>query len=393
MTGTGAMAASSSKSVCGRLAVAVLSILAGGALVGCGGETPAATSAERPASPPKVDPPARDMGSGTRPARGSVAGNPSGWPPVEFEPAQMDFGVLSPGAAARGTTRIWNVGPEPLRIIRSVTSCGCTAAEDLAGRVIPPGGFTEFSTTMNMKTGLGEKREKITIIFEGYEAASAIHFFTAEVSLPVRVTPPHITASRRSGGGWVHSPSGQLGVESTDGRPFRILRAHGAPPQFVGYDPRTDPPRSRYTIRWDMTRFQGGAIPWFWVIETDRPDCPVLDVRIRHASTLAPRPQGRPWVPKDQRILVGIVQNGQPFEVTTKLEFVPSYPPDPTTAAVASESSFLGAELVEVQRDGQFLQYRVRLTPQAAPGLLYGKLSVFAAGFRTTLHIIGRVAE
>ena len=205
MTGRDAMAASSSKSVCGRLAVAVLWILAGGALVGCGDETPAAegassaatTSAERPSSPPKVDPPARDMGSGTRPARGSVAGNPPGWAPVEFEPAQMDFGVLSPGAAVRGTTRIWNVGPEPLRIIRSVTSCGCTAAEDLAGRVIPPGAFTEFSTTMNMKSGLGEKREKITIIFEGYEAASAIHFFTAGVSLPVRVTPPHIVRWRR----------------------------------------------------------------------------------------------------------------------------------------------------------------------------------------------------
>ena len=136
-------------------------------------------------------------------------------------------------------------------------------------------------------------------------------------------------------------------------------------------------------------------IPWFWVIETDRPDCPLIDARIRHSSTMPAKPRGRPWDPKDQRVLVGIVRSGETFEVVTKIEYGAGYPPDPTTATVVSESTLLEAELIEAQIDGQYLQFRIRVsaTDAAGPGLLYGSLAIGSSGFTGSLQIIGSVEQ
>jgi hypothetical protein len=339
------------------------------------------------------EPEVKDLGFGLKPQRSDVADNPAGWPPVELEPATLDFGVLGPGETARGTSRIWNVGSSPLTIIKSITSCGCTAAENLDGRVIPPGGHTEFTTDMTMKSGLGEKMEKISIIFEGYTRTFVVQYFTAEVSLPIRLVPPHLPASRRDpDGGWINTSSGEIQVESTDGKPFRILRVQGEAPEYVGFDPATDEPRSEYTLRWNLQRF-GDRIPWFWVVETDRPDAPLVDARVQHVSTLVPRVPDRHWQPKDLRILVGIVRAGEPFEISTGIECDPGTFPDPASAAVTTASPHLQAELLETQRDGQELDYRIRITPAAdvPPGLLYEVIELYAGGYGVPLRIIGRI--
>ena len=340
------------------------------------------------------------MGLGLSPQRGPAEVVPAGAVAVEFEPAKMNFGVLPPGAAVQGTSRLWNVGTTPLEITKSITSCGCTAADNLVGRVIPPGGYTEFMTEMHMKSGLGPKREKITVYFGPKRVA--IQYYTAEVSLPLRLTPPHLNASNRVNDRWVQTRTGEITVSAQDGRPFRILGAHGEPPDYVGFDPATDQPRTQYTLRWDLARFQG-VVPWFWVIETNRADCPVIDARIRHSSTMPNQPTGREWVPSDQRVLVGIVRPGEPFEVSTAIEYgsnrdpvtgrVVNFVPDPSSAVVSSESTQVEAELIEAQVDGQHLRYRIRLTvvEHATPGLLYGQLAIGASRFSAPLYIIGRI--
>ncbi len=343
---------------------------------------------------PAFDPLAvRDMGKGLSPARGRVQTIGQQSVAVEAEPATMDFGVLPPGATVRGTVRLWNVGNEELTINESVASCGCTSLEDLAGRMIRSGGYIDFTTTMTMKSGLGEKKEKITIYFEpGRRKRAAIVYFTAVVSLPIKVSPPHLAASDHVNGQWVQTRTGEVTLTALDGRPFSILRTHGLPPDFVGFDPAADAPRAQYTVRWDLDRFEG-VIPWFWVIETDRPDCPIIDARVRHSSTLLPRPRGRRWVPKDQRLLVGIVRKGEPFEVTTSIEYPKNYLPDPGRAVVASESTQFAAELLEAQVEGSHLSFRVRLTlnDTTAPGLLYGALAIGADGFTAPVYVVGRV--
>ena len=113
---------------------------------------------------PAFDPMAlRDMGKGLSPARGRVQTIGQQSVAVEAEPATMDFGVLPPGATVRGTVGLWNVGNEELTINESVASCGCTSLEGLPGRMIRAGGHIDFTPTMTLKSGPGEKEEKIKI--------------------------------------------------------------------------------------------------------------------------------------------------------------------------------------------------------------------------------------
>ena len=379
-------------------------------LLGCGRKQAEAEAAGASATTttaagekPAFDPLAvREMGKGLSPARGPVQTYPVGSVAVEAEPAAMNFGVLPPGATARGTVRLWNVGNEELTIQKSIVSCGCTSSEDLAGRMIRSGGYIDFATTMTMKSGLGDKKEKITIYFEPEGQRIAIVYFTAVVSLPIKLDPPYLAASEQvdvPGSSpprkrWIQTRSGKVTLTAMDGRPFSIIRAHGLPPDFVGFDPATDTPRAQYTIRWDLDRFQG-VIPWFWVIETDRPDCPIIDARVQHSSTMPYRPPGRPWTPKDQRLLVGIVRKGEPFEVTTTIEYPKNYARTPGRAVVASESTQFTAELLEAQVEENHLSYRVRLTVNktVAPGLLYGTLTIGADGFTAPLYVVGRVEQ
>jgi hypothetical protein len=331
----------------------------------------------------------------TVPARSSVAGNPAGWPPIEFEPPALDFGILPPGGTGRGSVKIWNVGSVPLAIYRGIVSCGCTHADRLDGRVIAPGSFTEFNTTMDMKSGLGEKREKLTIFFRGYERVQppVIYDFTAEVSLPVRAVPPHLTAYDDATGGDILS--GEFTLDSLDGRPFRILAVNGEPPVFADDGAAAGEPRSRYTLKWDLTPYAArGEVPWFWIVETDREDCPIIDLRVRHRSTKPQRVPGRRWSQRDQRIVVGVVRNNEPIEIETKIQYPVDMTPSVGTAGVARTSTRLDAELVEAWVEESYLHYRIRVTPlEAPPGLLYEEIRLFASGGEAPLRIIGRIAE
>jgi hypothetical protein len=319
--------------------------------------------------------------------RSVAANNHRTWPPVEFEPANLNFGIVPPHTIGKGTAKIWNVGDQPLRILKSITSCGCTSAENLAGRVIHPGGFIEFATEMEMKTGLGAKKEKVTLFFEGYGQTQVMFYYNAEVARPVRVVPPYVDAVNQR-------RTGTVEVSSLDNKPFQILKAHGWAPQFVGFDPATDEPRTRYTLKWDMSQFDGQRVPWFWVIETDHPGAPIVDVRVRHDSTRPVRNETRPWQPKDQRILIDLVRNGESVEIITKHEFNGDRTPTAQTARVQNLSAILDVELVGLEQKGQLLEFRVRITPKNAPlGMLYEHINVGSGGYMVPLRIIGSVVE
>lgn len=357
------------------------------AVSGCDDATPTpATEVAPVASPDAADatPVEAPPAAPTPPARSSVADNPPGWPPVEFEPPALDFGLLEPGELGEGTVRIHNVGDQTLAIKASGTTCGCTTTDRLDGVTIAPGDSYEFSVQMEPKPGLGEKREGMGIFFDGFEPRVEF-FFTAEIAFPVHVIPPHITATATS--------TGELDIASQDGEPFRVLYSNGEAPDFVDFDPKTQSPRDRYTIRWDLTDLVArDAVPWFWVIETDRPECPVIDIRVRHSSTIPFRPRGRPWTPKGQRVLVNRITPGEQVEVSMKLEFVPGRTPNASAATIQSSATKFDAELLEASVDGQFLEYRIGITAsEDAVGMLNEKVDLFASGFSAPLYVIGRI--
>jgi hypothetical protein len=321
-------------------------------------------------------------------SRSRVEDNPAGWPPIEFEPAEMHLGILLPGQMGQGTGRIHNVGTEPLQIRASRTTCGCTSTTRLEGKTIQPGGSLPFAVSLEPKSGLGEKREGLRLIFADHQAL-VTYVFRAEVSLPVRAEPPHLTAVDDRTKQLILT--GEFELTARDDRPFRVLAVHGGPPDLVGFDPGRDEPRSSYTVRWDITDMNAsGTVPWFLVVQTDHPAAPLVDLRIRHPSTKPPRPAGRPWVPKDQRVVIGPVQAGDPVEVRAKLEYQPREVPAPGTAAVRSESEQFDIQLLAAEADGQVVTVTAVVTPAAGtPGLIYGTAFVEVSGFEMPLRVIG----
>ncbi len=323
--------------------------------------------------------------------RSSVRNNPRNWPPVEFEPANMNFGVIPPHTIGKGSARIWNVGNKPLRILKSVTSCGCTNAENLGGKIIQPGGYLDFITEMEMKSGLSVKKEKITIFFDGYANTQVMFFYNAEVARLVQVDPPYIEALNARNQSF---QTGTVQVVSLDDKPFSILKSHGQAPQFVGFDPSTDQPRTEYTLKWDMNQFAGKTVPMFWVIETDHPGAPLVDIRVRHASTRPDKDNTRPWQPKDQRILIDELRNGETYEFVVKHEHDRGVRPQPGTAKVICNSSILDVVIAKTKVKGRFLEFTLHITPKnAKPGLLYEVIEIGSMGQLTKLRIICLVAQ
>ncbi|MCH8823767.1 MAG: DUF1573 domain-containing protein [Planctomycetes bacterium] len=322
--------------------------------------------------------------------RSSVRNNPHNWPPVEFEPANMNFGVVPPHTIGKGYARIWNVGNGPLLIKESRTSCGCTNAENLAGKIIQPGGYLDFMTEMEMKSGLATKKEKISILFEGYNTFIPF-FYHAEVARSVRVVPPYIEALNER---MQSIQTGTVQVVSLDNKPFNILKSHGEAPQFVGFDPATDEPRKQYTLKWDMNQFAGKTVPMFWAIETDHPSAPLVDVRVRHSTTRPDKNKARPWQPKDQRVLLDELRNGETSEVVVKHEHDRGVRPQPSTAKVICNSSNLDVVIAKTKIKGRFLEFTLHITPKnAKPGLLYEVIEIGSMGQLTKLRIIGLVAQ
>ncbi|MBL9147121.1 MAG: DUF1573 domain-containing protein [Phycisphaerae bacterium] len=257
--------------------------------------TPPAT---RPATPPPTRDPAtapgrdgardgaRDTARPARPAgatpRPAIEEGPL--PPVELDPPICDFGFVRPGDAPSKKVTIKNVGDKPLLVLAVQPSCKCTTVNDLVGSEIAPGATVELEASMRAQAGVSERRADIKIRFQDYERVTNVQL-RMETSLPIRVMPPYINAIREE------SMSGRLVVESLDKKPFRVCSVHGRAPVFVGFDPAKDEPRNQYVLQYDARQFKREEIPRYLAIETDHPDCRLVDVFFRHEATNPVRPE------------------------------------------------------------------------------------------------------
>jgi hypothetical protein len=207
---------------------------------------------------------------------------------------------------------------------------------------------------------------------------------TAEVALAVRAVPPALAAYKVG-------LQGEIEVQSLDGKPFRVLGAGGREPQFVGFDPRTDSPRPRYRLRWDLSGYTAGTMPWWWVVETDRPEAPLVDLRVQHEWTRVGRGPHR-WVRGDLRILGGVLRAGDVHEFRTKLQYNPRSQPDPGPPIVRATTPGIRAELISSTIAGSDIRCHVRVTVlRAEPGLLYESIDFTAGGYTQAVVFLARI--
>ncbi len=318
-------------------------------------------------------------------------------PPVVIEPAQIDFGRVPPGTKHPAKFSIRNVSDQPLTIKSAVPSCKCTDVNALAGSVIAPGSAVELSATLDVPSTPGEKEAKVFLTFDGY-SAPAIAKIRADASLIVRSTPAYIDALKGVSAGVVE-------VASSDDKPFVIRSAGGTPPVFVGFDPAKEAPRSSYTLRWTTPTAPCESMPLWWVIETDRADCPLIPLRIRHECTGSradPSKAARYWFVPEPLGVAGRLSSSESLVIPLTIEH---YNPAGRGAVVLPEWSKVSAvrslspqftATLEGVRPGtkDDVDVLVRVAPVAGvTGIIYGFVEIETATGRGSVAISMQAVE
>ena len=371
---------------------AILTSLVGACsmLQACGGNTAAPTPAPTPAqatetaapatppAAPATDVPATDVSAPATDATQEAEDLP---PPITIDPPVLDFGVISPSDIAEGVVKLRNTGTKELEVLSVQPSCKCTTINDVAGQKIPVGGFVEIQAKMKPTSGAGDKKAEIKVLIDGYSRIVSIQL-KSEVSMPVRVKPYYLNIVTGQ------PQMGRTVVESIDGRPFKICAIGGYAPHYIGFDPTKDEPANHYVIDWNIERdFPGGKFPRYWIIETDHPDCPLVEIFVRHETTMPKINMAL----SDYRHTFGQLEAGKSaeFVVTcTKLE------EDEAILAASASSTDLKVELVSQVRDGTDTIVTLRATStSSARGLTYVNATIYSAKRQQDFELWGQVID
>jgi len=233
----------------------------------------------------------------------------SGPPPIVVSPAAVDFGFIPPGAKRVATVSLQNTSTQPITLIAVQPTCACTTTTNMAGQVIPPGGSVSFDAELGASVVPGPRHATVKVLAEGYGKAVEMDV-RGEVAMPLRAVPSALTPPPA---GAVKS---RVVVESLDRKPFRIRSSNGKPPEFLGFDPAKDEPRATYVLRCNFEGLLESEMPAFWVVETDREDCPVIGLKVRD-ERFATAPVMRM---NEYALNLGVLQAGEPKEIAVDLK-------------------------------------------------------------------------
>jgi len=304
---------------------------------------PPQTPTQRPAQAPPQAPVSAPAAAPAVAEDGSIDAPP----PLEAEPAVLDFGIIAPRQSVEGAFKLWNRGTKPVRILAVQPSCKCTTTNDVTEKDIAPGAFVELKTSLEAANTPQPRKATIKVLADGYQRILELEV-RGEVAYPLRAAPSHLNVVEGK------DKQGRVVVESLDKKPFRICNIMGESPVYINFDPATDEPRATYLLRWDLTKY-GDKMPGHWLIETDRADCPTLPVRIRHESTI-PKPVFRL---KEYQVNLGRVEMNQPAEAEILIE-----DPGEPILTVAAVSEFVRAEMTKAELIDGTLHVKVRVTPK-----------------------------
>ena len=177
----------------------------------------------------------------------------------------------------------------------------------------------------------------------------------------------------------------------------RVLVAH-----FVDYDPASGERHSRYTLRWDVTPWDnpncidaaGERMPLFWVIETDHPGAPIVDLIVRHRCNVLEPLGERLWNPSGRHRVVGLLEPGESATVDIPITWHRGTEPNDRFTAVLSDTPGFHTELLEVTEVNGKPTCRVRITPPAdTRGAFVAALRVHATRHSAPFLVMGVVRE
>lgn len=282
-------------------------------------------------------------------------------PPLQVAPAAINMGVAAPKAGMKGSAKLTNTGNKPLRILAVTPSCKCTTTNDLTNKVIEPGQTIALEAELEPVSMPQTQKAVLRVLVEGYGKILEIPV-QGEVAMPIRALPPMINAVQ----GRPHA--GRFVIESVDKKPFTICAIGGRKPEFVGFTPGKDEPRSTYLVKYDLDTWQP-TFPAYLVVETDRPECPVFDVWVRSEQTI-PRPGLKM---KEYRLNAGRIDLGSSVDIKVDMEDAGE-----DVLAVESGSPAVDVQLKSQAGDGKLRTLVLTITPKGAmEGLLYAPITLY----------------
>jgi len=305
----------------------------------------------------------------------------------------VDFGVVAPNTTVQADVKITNTTSAPIKVLAAVPSCTCTHV-DITGKVIEPKGTLVMPMSMKTSASTGQKMAAVRLMLEGHPDPIEVAI-VSEVAYSIRATPPFLDVQQapKTPQGAPDSPrplAGTFSLTSADGKPFRVLTVLGAPPVFagrdVGYNPATDTPRASYTLAYDFTSTPPDKVPCYVIVETDREDCPALDLRVRHESTHI-RPT---FKIAEFRSSIGRVAPGKSGTFELEIKEIGDRRVTELTSKVPAMAS---ARIVSQKPDGKNVLLTAEVTP--APGFagpLYFPVTITLSAARSTdLWVFGSV--
>ncbi|MDX2115682.1 MAG: DUF1573 domain-containing protein [Planctomycetota bacterium] len=303
-------------------------------------------------------------------------------PPVVIEPNPIDLGDLPPNTKVTAEFRVTNRGESPLTLISAMSMCWCTVTSP-SDMVLDPGETIQIPVTYDSGPVVGWAERQVLMRFEGY-SKNAVGRVQADTNYGVRARVTFDPPEQRR--------LAVVALESVDGAAFSVLSVNGGAPDFVdGFEPGRDTPRARYQIGWDLSALAADKLPLWFVVETDHPTSPIIDLPVENMEWEPPR-RGRIWTFTGANANVRRVEPGGFADVTLTLSGAPGAPMD------AIERIEVDPPVADVRIMGMAaadtggLKVRLRVTPNRDHrGLLLANVYVVASGHEESFMLMGRV--
>lgn len=306
---------------------------------------------------------------------------------VTLDPPAYDYGYLRPNAVTTRTVTLTNREALPIRLPGSARGCSCTKL-DLQPMLLGPGESVAIPATMTAGLTPTSKDSSMKVEVAGRPPIKIP--VKGEIIRGLRVSPRDITTYQYGGSDDVYRSIGRLRVDAPEGRRFSILSVNG--------EPKNTPPLQMHVVDWDVRDYdkatglnaQGEMVPRFWLIETDHPETPVMEVPVRHRGhQLHRREKERPWFFVETRVNVGAVDADGVARVEVPVKGVRGEDP---IIAIESRSDLFTARKGATRRRDRDLMMTVEITP--APGVegpFWGEVEFVSDTFRAPLPVIAFV--
>lgn len=190
---------------------------------------------------------------------------------VRVEPATLDFGDLVPDLVVTRSVTLHNLSDRPVRILRAVSDCGCTAPTAPTAP-IPAGGAVETDIQMRPGSTQGERLSK-RVTFEVEGGLPAACTVTGVVGTYLDCTPLTLDAPADS---QQDAPPGKIALESRVGIHFEVTEVDPS----IEMD-AISRPETRQVVRIDWKLWREAGRPMQVKVVTDHAGAPTVAITIR----------------------------------------------------------------------------------------------------------------